>query len=656
MNKHDFKSKQRNLRKFKKSVKGITLIALVVTIIVLLILAAVAINLTIGNNGIFTRAQDATEKWDEATVTEDFNLILGEYPLYKLDGGKDSLENYLLNKGADSVTDNGDGTLEVEYKDYIFTVDKDTTEIKDVEKAGGVKPEIEVSKQVSGVKKTVTITVKVTNNVGTVDSIELYGPDNNQVTGNVDLSSKTATFTANSNGTYTAKVKATTDGKQRSGSSSIEVNEILVEFSTAFGRIEVVWIDNSNNIINEPLAPVLNGMTPVKWNGTTEETTTEEDSDWYNYVAGTGTADNLNSHWANAKDANGSYFVWIPRYAYRITYYASQDSTAPTGYYDGRGMVDTQGNVKNNCTLEEGIETVEKNGKSYIVHPAFMDDTESSFSHGGWDSDLSGLWIGKYEASRSNATSESEGSGTTIKIQPNVQSWRYISISNCYTYSKEYNTSLESHLMKNSEWGAVAYLTHSQYGRNGNEIDINNSSSYITGNGGGSTNAGGASGVTNAYDTEEGQKASSTGNIYGIYDLSGGAYEYVAAFDKESSSSYLTNTSYGGKMTAEAKDEEVNYISTKYITAYTNGTSISSGEKVYEVGKTGDATKEVNVGAGDYNWFSDTGYFLSSSNPFFKRGGYYYRGSSVGVFSSYSDDGSNDYAYGFRVALPGATL
>ena len=643
-----------DIKKIKKQAKGITLIALVVTIIVLLILAAVAINLTIGNNGIFTRAQDATEKWDEATVTEEFNLILGEYPLYKLDGGKDSLENYLLNKGADSVTDNGDGTLEVEYKDYIFTVDKDTTEIKDVEKAGGVKPEIEVSKQVSSNQKTVTITVKVTNNVGTVDSIELYGPDNNQVTGNVDLSSKTATFTVNSNGTYTAKVKATTDGKQRSGSSSIEVNEILVEFSTAFGRIEVVWIDNSNNIINEPLAPVLNGMTPVKWNGTTEETTTEEDSDWYNYVAGTGTADNLNSHWANAKDANGSYFVWIPRYAYRITYYASQDSETPTGYYDARGMVDINGSVK--YALDEGIETVEKDGKSYIVHPAFMDDTESTFSHGGWDSDLSGLWIGKYESSKSDATSGSEGLGTTIKVQPNVRSWRNIGISNCYTYSKEYNTSLESHLMKNSEWGAVAYLTHSQYGRNGNEIDINNSSSYITGNGGGSTNASDAAGITNAYDTEEGQKASSTGNIYGIYDLSGGAYEYVAAFDKESSSSYLTNTSYGGKMTAEAKDEEGNYISTKYITAYTNGTSTYSGVKVYEVGKIGDATKEVNVGAGDDNWFSDYGYFLNSSYPFFERGGNYDGGSSAGVFCSNDGNGSN-YSYdGFRVALPGATL
>ena len=50
------------------------MIALVVTIIVLLILAAVAINLTIGENGIFTRAQNATEKWQEAEVNEQDEL------------------------------------------------------------------------------------------------------------------------------------------------------------------------------------------------------------------------------------------------------------------------------------------------------------------------------------------------------------------------------------------------------------------------------------------------------------------------------------------------------------------------------------------------------------------------------------------------------
>ena len=54
---------------FKKE-KGITLVALVVTIIVLLILAGVAISLTIGNNGIFTRAQDAASTWQNATQNE----------------------------------------------------------------------------------------------------------------------------------------------------------------------------------------------------------------------------------------------------------------------------------------------------------------------------------------------------------------------------------------------------------------------------------------------------------------------------------------------------------------------------------------------------------------------------------------------------------
>lgn len=58
---------------FKKE-SGITLVALVVTIIVLLILAGVAISLTIGENGIFTRAQNATKKWDEAEAQEETEM------------------------------------------------------------------------------------------------------------------------------------------------------------------------------------------------------------------------------------------------------------------------------------------------------------------------------------------------------------------------------------------------------------------------------------------------------------------------------------------------------------------------------------------------------------------------------------------------------
>ena len=68
--------KSLNIRKLKKQVKGITLIALVVTIIVLLILAGIALNLTIGQNGIFSRAQTAANTWRNAETNEQ--LAMGE--------------------------------------------------------------------------------------------------------------------------------------------------------------------------------------------------------------------------------------------------------------------------------------------------------------------------------------------------------------------------------------------------------------------------------------------------------------------------------------------------------------------------------------------------------------------------------------------------
>ncbi len=72
---------------FKKE-KGITLVALVVTIIVLLILAGVAISLSIGNNGIFNRAQNAADTWRNAEANEattmnqfdkDFDSVYNNY-------------------------------------------------------------------------------------------------------------------------------------------------------------------------------------------------------------------------------------------------------------------------------------------------------------------------------------------------------------------------------------------------------------------------------------------------------------------------------------------------------------------------------------------------------------------------------------------------
>ena len=53
---------------------GITLVALVITIIILLILAGITINLTIGQRGILTRAQEAGRNYQEAAKREDEEL------------------------------------------------------------------------------------------------------------------------------------------------------------------------------------------------------------------------------------------------------------------------------------------------------------------------------------------------------------------------------------------------------------------------------------------------------------------------------------------------------------------------------------------------------------------------------------------------------
>ena len=147
-------------------------------------------------------------------------------------------------------------------------------------------------------------------------------------------------------------------------------------------------------------------------------------------------------------------------------------------------------------------------------------------------------------------------------------------------------------MLKNSEWGAVAYLTESQYGRNGTEVTINdNGTTYYTGGGDG-----------NAYVTNIPQ--SSTGNVYGIYDLSGNAYEYVAA-------------AYSNRSEIETTSG-----STKYATIY-------SGTNVNEDYKYGDATYETS------GWNGDLAAFVGSKGYFFLRGGYYNYsdGSFAGVFN-----------------------
>ena len=347
---------------------------------------------------------------------------------------------------------------------------------------------------------------------------------------------------------------------------------------------------------------IKDNMELVKWDEEAEEFVPDETNSNYSY-------DEKNKQWANAivrtKDENNedieSYFVWIPRFAYKID---EKNKKIEVKFLKGKSNKTADGimcKYADDSTLNKSTD--------YIIHPAFT----SNLNLGGWDSELLGIWIGKYESSRSDAGTTANHPGTSEKIAvvPGVTSWRNAKIGEMYNYAKAYSTTLNSHMLKNSEWGAVAYLTESKYGRNGTEVTINSSSNCITADAGISVNP----------------DQSSTENVYGIYDLVGGAWEYVAAY--YNGSSLLSN---GSSFASQ------NGTSTKYATAYT-GTTESSDYK------SGDATYETN------RWHDDSAYFLVSDGPFFIRGGHYYDGTNAGVFSFNRGSAGNVSYAGFRMCL-----
>ena len=77
----------------QKNQRGITLIALVITIIVLLILAGVSIATLTGQNGILTRASDAKEQTEIASVKEQAQLDIANWVADKMKNGEDAAVN-----------------------------------------------------------------------------------------------------------------------------------------------------------------------------------------------------------------------------------------------------------------------------------------------------------------------------------------------------------------------------------------------------------------------------------------------------------------------------------------------------------------------------------------------------------------------------------
>ena len=422
-----------------------------------------------------------------------------------------------------------------------------------------------------------------------------------------------------------------------------ELPKTETEFTNrANGVIDIVWLDTNNNVIEEPLSPKdhLGELTAVKYSGNAWEPADENNilNDWYKYEAQTGeTTEGGTSNWANAKiekEGKTAYFVWIPRYAYKITYFDTADNANAyrtngstegiVGYSTIQGIIDATGDE---AKIVEGTEPTNVTGRvrtskyaEYIPHPAFE-----------FDGAKEGIWVGKYEPSGITNGSGSDAVITSIEIKENEPIIRNITVDAAFTGSKEmkgtYGLSGDTHMMKNIEWGAVAYLTESKYGRNGTEVTQNTDSNWITGGG----------------DYIANKLQSSTGNVYGIYDLSGGTHEYVAG--------YVENES--------AKNSR--YISSlikadiKYKDVYLAGTTDSKTDN-YQAnrGMKGDAVYETSTGSDTTSgWHGDWSEFPFANFPIFIRGGH--SGSIEtrgGVFyfncaASYMSSGIQ----GFRVVL-----
>ena len=216
--------------------KAITLIALVVTIVILLILAGVTITMTLGQNGLFTRAREGAAAYNESEVRDDLSMLITQYTWDKASEKTDkSLGDYLKDNGATSVKANADGTtLEVEYKGYVFTVNKDSGEITSVSKAGP-RP------QVSGVKVTEDSAGQGNNveqgKIAADSGKKLYITFTSSIEGGTTTVSPAVPYEVSKNGSYKFTITGTVGSKTYTKEQTVTVNQYKVNTSALIGKI-----------------------------------------------------------------------------------------------------------------------------------------------------------------------------------------------------------------------------------------------------------------------------------------------------------------------------------------------------------------------------------------------------------------------------------
>ena len=472
-------------------------------------------------------------------------------------------------------------------------------------------------------------------------------------------------------------------------------NNTIINIPGANGDSVVIKKDDSG-----ANAPDLDtGLVPVRYNGTNWVIIDPEEEQWYDYDK---------QEWANAVSlAPGvskevgtkltvpdgtstdsdilAMFVWIPRYSYTIgctstdsclgykVPEASALSLATPGAIDIKFVdKDTTETYTGDAPTYTYTSEADRNPINWYTHLAFNFGNDK----------LTGIWVGKFETSvnpnstcynnlinlNSSASSNCVASkeDVTPRILPNVLSLVYQNVYNEFETAKKFSSNLmyalttntDSHMMKNSEWAAVAYLSQSIYGKYGNP-NYKGTNKEIYKNDSGTTNfwsryTGRSQGLAPAtsshsdegtykYDdistTDEtkvvgsGTGASTSGNIYGIYDMSGGAHEYVMANHGVVKDGGFTGTeSFSG-----IRFEDIDI---KFYDKFTSreASKVKSNETI------GQAYAET------IGWYSDLNAPLGVTFPWIYRGGYY-KTNNGGILFVYSDDGDSNYSISFRSVL-----
>ena len=546
-------------------------------------------------------------------------------------------------------------------KKFNATLGIDTTPIKIVKV---VNEKIDIDKLNSGEEVTKTFNVKNLSSTNQNYDIKL-----SEI---VNTYGNNLTYTLSKNG---QKVKEnepmpTTDTKilenQTINGKTTDNYEITIKYEGTTASLDFLIADGNDkfsakiSVNNEESSiykeALLNGTDPVLSDNlipvvlSNDGTVTKADikEQWYKYE---------DKKWANAviladntktynngdtipEDNIESYFVWIPKYSYQIFNLGTTD-----GYTSGKpttsnakeiqikfGTKNTNDSNNGECTtpMTSGASGNCKVG-DYMTSPAFI------------SMNTNGLWVAKFETT---------GSTSNVTVKPNQTSLRNINVKTMFETAYNYKRDNDSHMMKNTEWGAVAYLSHSKYGIN-TEVRINNNSSMLTGYAA-TDNAdetkfpgtyGTDSSVTLPYNTSTGYKASTTGNITGIYDMSGGSQEYMAS---------LRNETYGSSGFAASTLKMYN---SKYYDLYDG----ASNETSYSKRILGDATGEMgpfyyykdtdNNSRAHNSWYADVSSLLSTSSPCLHRGGGYRNGVLAGQLAFTIDTGGALKTFSFRLVL-----